>query len=76
MNFMWYKFLKLFCKKPIPEQGTLMSLAEFQDDVRDGALTDEDGYGYYSDGKFMYEITVVPSDRVDTSFSHVLWLNK
>jgi hypothetical protein len=67
-------------QESIPEYGELMTMAEFISQCCIGAYIDYDGSGKYSDGKYMTDKDVVPSDlpagKLDTSYSHVVWFNK
>lgn len=42
-------------------------------------IKDEDGYGYYSDGTYEYNI-VLPSDvvknKINTNYNYVVWYNR
>lgn len=55
-------------------EGQMMSLSEFQDAVGWGLLTDDDGSGSYSDGR--YVLSDVDLGDISEGYSHVIWYNK
>jgi hypothetical protein len=62
--------------QPLPYYGTLMTLAEFEAH----GFIDYDGFGNYATENQMSNKTVYPSDvkkeKLDRSFSHVMWFNR
>jgi hypothetical protein len=70
--------------EPIPSYGDLMTLKEFRHNVVSDIFIDEDGYGYFSDGKVMdTSIRVYPSEvdwliltRKNGDNKHIVWFNK
>ena len=65
----------------IPNYGDTFSLKEFVDAVMILAFVDDDGTGYYSNGKQMFRSSpAIPSairaGKVDSKFTHVVWFNK
>lgn len=73
--------------QPIPSEndGTLMTIGEFNQNVEFGALTPDDGTGYYGT-RDMYDedFEVFPNEpyeqadfeRIARNFTHVVWFNK
>ena len=57
-----------------------MGLSEFVEACLRGGFVDNDGVGYYSDGKTVGAEAVCPSDVVcgltNHECSHVVWFNK
>lgn len=68
----------------LPNYGTLFTLQDFIQDCERGYLIDEDGIGYYSDGRvFWNDEPARPSDMVrfkgvkfDMRHRFVIWFNK
>ena len=65
----------------LPDYGDLMTMREWTDAVNTGALTDFDGYGYYSDGAaYCREVKIYPSllgrGRIKGEYTHVLWMSE
>lgn len=68
----------------LPDYGDLMPVHEFVGHVKSGGFIDDDGYGKYSDGKRMSNITIYASDITNPKkdlirrkdFTHVVWFNK
>lgn len=60
--------------------GDLYTMKEWIEMVENRYFTDIDGFGEYSDGEFVYEKFVNPSqlreNKVDKSWSHVMWYNR
>ena len=55
--------------------GSLMTLKEFKNLIKQGLITDYDGIGYYSDGKVEYD-KIVDMYDVKNNYSHVVWYNR
>lgn len=66
-------------KRPIPDYGDKMRLQDFIVDCFNDCLIDYDGYGYYSDGEFMYG-RVYPSEICNGDFKidypFIIWFNR
>jgi len=66
--------------KPIPEYGDLIEIEEFIDMCEDGGFIDYDGWGNYSNGSEMSDISVCPSDitsgNLQEGWTHVVWFNR
>ncbi len=67
----------------LPDFGTLYSIYDFIDYCGQGAFSDKDGKGYYSDGRvYWLDQKVKPSDLVNGKFKfsykfrYVIWFNK
>lgn len=69
--------------EPISSWTFVMPLAEFVANVKCGAFTDYDGFGYYSNG--IVEFSEHPvnlfkilnnTDPLNDTFTHVCWYNK
>ena len=57
-----------------------MTMEEWIDCVEGGGFIDYDGFGQYSDGESQYDVWIYPSwvkqNRIDKTFSHVVWYNR
>ncbi len=68
--------------EPISKDDCLMTFEEWEGGVKCTAYTDDDGYGYWSDGevKFVNLGRVYPSDwkagKWKNNASHIVWYNK
>lgn len=67
--------------KKIPPYGDLMTSKKFIQYCVGKWFIDYDGYGYYSDGKILFDDFIVyPSDiiegKINYIFSHVVWFNR
>ena len=66
--------------KDIPDYGDKIGLIDFICRCGYGLFTNYDGHGYYSDGKKMTNIRVLPSDimngKINSSYEFVIWFNK
>ncbi len=60
--------------------GDLMTMKEFVSACKDGLFINDDGDGEYSDGKYVTNCKIKPSDIHrnvhNTDWSHVMWYNK
>lgn len=67
-------------RRRVAKDDHLMPMAEFMADVEAGGLNDDDGSGAYSDGVYIFEESVEPSDvfngNLKKKYSHVVWFNK
>lgn len=63
----------------LPAHGTLLSWDEFFDDVQDGMLEDDDGYGHLATATQVSDVDVMPSDlgcfARPAWATHVCWYN-
>ncbi len=63
-----------------PHGGHLMTMEDFIRDVKSGMFIDYDGFGDYAFADCASNKVVKPSDvaadRLDRSFTHVLWYNR
>lgn len=67
----------------LPDFGTLFGLYEFIRYCKEGYLIDEDGIGFYSNGRVFWRDEIAyPSDMIgerikyNTEFRFVIWFNK
>ena len=60
-------------------KGELYTIEQFKEMVKNGELTDEDGYGYYATQTSKSDLIIEPSDILENivrdDFSHVIWFN-
>ncbi len=68
-------------QRPVPAYADLMTYEEFMSCVACGGFTDYDGYGYYSNGKMMYETfsfykPLNKQKAAETGYTHIAWFNK
>lgn len=73
-------------EKPVPSYGELLTIKEFYADIRNGTITDYDGFGEWSDGKVCWgdpwrpETLAIPSkfspSNVPEGATHVVWFNR
>lgn len=59
----------------IPPYGTLMTSEEMQSSIKCGAFIDSDGFGSYSNGKYVFDVDFNPSDFNPKLSTHVVWYN-
>lgn len=66
--------------EPIPDYGDVMTVEDFEAAVKSVCFTDDDGHGYYSDGKTMTKVYVdcahIYRNGVQPGYTHVVWFNK
>ena len=73
--------MKIKYNMKIEDYGELYTLEQFEQNCKDGYFTDDDGSGYYSDGKeFFVDKPTFPSDfrtgKINIDFEYVMWFNK
>ena len=63
-----------------PKLGELLTMEEFINCCKTGALIDDDGYGNYATATLVSDIIVRPSDhnngKLKMQHTHVLWYNR
>lgn len=61
-------------------KGDTYTIEEFKEMVKNKAITDEDGIGYYATESSKSDVKVMPSDfdenLIREDFSHVIWFSK
>ncbi len=64
----------------IPDYGDLITIEEFIATVEVGGFIDYDGFGKYATETQMSNKEIILSDvkrdKIDKSFSHVVWFNR
>ena len=66
----------------IPSYGERITIGEFIQRVREGYLTDYDGFGKYATSEYMSDISILPSmvrnspEELKTWYSHIVWFNR
>lgn len=65
---------------PVPSYGDLFTAKDFWEDCKSGFLTNYDGYGEWSDGKYVYGRHIITPDMLKKMRTfrntHVVWYNK
>lgn len=69
------------CTHKIMPGDHVMKLGEWITAVHQGSFIDYDGFGYYSDGictneDHMVKPSQVYANTLDTSYTHIVWLNR
>ena len=74
------RLIRPYKLEDIPDYGTIMTLNEFKNNVRNGGFVDYDGHGKYIDGDKMTDINIYPSDVKHKSLRHklnkIIWFNR
>lgn len=69
----------------VDDPDSIMTLEEWISDVENLIFTDDDGWGYFSDGLFYYpkrgvlypsNVDCIEEDANEKGFTHVYWINK
>lgn len=77
-----FEFSKTNIKIPVNlDDGELLTMKEFVDAVKCGALIDYDGFGHYSDGESIFPNACIYPSQVEIGtilegFTHVMWYNR
>lgn len=63
--------------RPMSKYGDLMTIEEFEENLRDGCINRYDGSGYYAFADKVSDLHVnFDPDELDKDFTHVAWFNK
>lgn len=73
-------YKEIVFKDLIESDSHILSMAEFEECCKDRSFIDYDGYGLYSDGEKLSNMSIYPSDvlanRHRKEISHVVWFNR